>query len=340
MISLQSLIEVRLSTERTAAGSSHTSSALNTKLDLSMKQPPVITIQLVHLHGPMKGQIQEYESERIAIGRHPSCQLRFPADLAIISRKHAEIQRDGNRFKLVDHSANGTFVNGKRISETYLQSGDVLVFAEGGPKVSFLIQMNEERTETPPRGRTEAPTVAPPPAPASEPVRPVHAPRAPVADPLKPVRSEAPQDVPTVNAPVVFQYGPTLRSFKQVPVTVGKHPSCQMVINHPALCDMHAQFFFHQIHYWVKDLTGRGQVLINGQVIALQSPLNMNDLVSLGADGPAFRFLGEGRMAEAEGSASAEAPAPEGQPGQPPTNSPDELDRTREKKSFLRRFIP
>ena len=54
-----------------------------------------------------------------------------------MSRKHAEIIREGNRFKLVDLSANGTFVNGKRVKEVYLKDGDVLTFAEGGPKVSF-----------------------------------------------------------------------------------------------------------------------------------------------------------------------------------------------------------
>ena len=289
----------------------------------------------------MKGQIQEYELDHIAIGRHPSCQLRFPADLAIISRMHAEIHRDGNRFKLVDHSANGTFVNGKRVSEAYLQSGDVLAFAEGGPKVSFLIQMKEDRPDTPLR-RPEAAHVeaaAASPEPAKKPAA-VHAPTKPHVEQPRIVRPEAPSEVPTVNAPMVFQYGPTLRSFKQVPVTVGKHPNCQMVINHPAVHDMHAQFFFHQNSYWVKDLTGRGQVLVNGQAIAIQSPLNMNDLVSLGPDGPAFRFLGEGRMAEAEAQAPEQATPPDPGSGASPRGRPEEVERPREKKPFLRRFIP
>jgi pSer/pThr/pTyr-binding forkhead associated (FHA) protein len=293
----------------------------------------------------MKGQIQEYDSDSIAIGRHPSCELRFPAELAIVSRKHAEIQRDGNRFRVVDHSVNGTFVNGKRVSETYLKNGDVLTFAEGGeaPKVSFLMQVKEERMDSQPGG-AEAIPAAPPDFPPREPVEPVRppqtarAPRPPAAETPRAFKPEAPMEVATVNAPMVFQYGPTLRSFKQVPVTVGKHPNCQMVISHPALYDMHAQFFFHQNHYWVKDLTGRGQVLVNGQVIALQSPLGMNDLVTLGADGPAFRFLGEGRMAEAV--APPEAPEPEAQAAPPSHESGEEIEKSREKKPFLRRFIP
>ena len=109
-----------------------------------MKSPPHITVKLVHILGPLKGEIQDYSEPVITIGRSPSSHLCFPADLAIISRKHAEILREGNRFKLIDHSTNGTFVNGKRIKESYLKDGDVMMFAEGGPKVSFLTQIKED----------------------------------------------------------------------------------------------------------------------------------------------------------------------------------------------------
>ena len=91
----------------------------------------------------MKGQIQEFAEGSILIGRHPSCHVRFPADVTVLSRTHAEIVRDGNQFRLVDKSTNGTFVNGKRITETFLKSGDVIAFAEGGPKVSFLTEVKE-----------------------------------------------------------------------------------------------------------------------------------------------------------------------------------------------------
>ncbi len=110
-----------------------------------MKRPPVIVVQLIHIQGPLKGEIQDFSESAILIGRLPSCHLRFPNDLAYISRKHAEIVREGNQFKLIDHSANGTFVNGKKVKETYLKDGDVLTFSEGGPKVSFLTQMKESR---------------------------------------------------------------------------------------------------------------------------------------------------------------------------------------------------
>ena len=108
-----------------------------------MKKAPAIIIQLVHIHGPLKGEIQEFSDNEISIGRHPSCQVRFPKDLAIISRNHARIIREGNRFKLIDQSTNGTYLNGSKIAEAFLKDGDILLFAEGGPKVSFLTKLGE-----------------------------------------------------------------------------------------------------------------------------------------------------------------------------------------------------
>ena len=69
-------------------------------------------VQLVHIKGPFKGEIQEFLDNEIFIGRHPSCHVQSPNQLAIISRRHAQIIREGNRFKLVDQSANGTVLNG------------------------------------------------------------------------------------------------------------------------------------------------------------------------------------------------------------------------------------
>ena len=110
-----------------------------------MPQQPTIIVQLIHIHGPLKGTIQEFSDPEITIGRHPSCHVQFPKNLATISRYHAKIIRDGNRFKLVDQSINGTFIRGKRITETYLNSGDVLILAEeNGPKISFLAEIRSD----------------------------------------------------------------------------------------------------------------------------------------------------------------------------------------------------
>jgi pSer/pThr/pTyr-binding forkhead associated (FHA) protein len=280
-----------------------------------MKQPPVIVVQLIHILGPLKGQIQEFNEPTISIGRHSSCHLRFPADLTSISRKHADIIREGNQFKLVDHSVNGTYVNGKRVQEIYLKNGDVLTFAEeGGPKVSFLTEMKEglPQVESMPLPTPAPPSPPPPPPreePKPEPQRPVELkPR--ISQPAPQPVIEKPVEIPPqrVKVSLVIQFGPTLRSFKQLPITIGKNPQCDFRLEHPAILDQHAQIFFSQNQYWVKDLTGQRSVRINHQPISLQAPLKLNDDLSLSPNGPTFRFIGEGRLVEAE-MPSVEEPA-------------------------------
>jgi pSer/pThr/pTyr-binding forkhead associated (FHA) protein len=260
-----------------------------------MTDKPTVVVQLVHIEGPLKGEIQDFLDSEISLGRHPSCQVQFPKDLAIISRKHALITREGNQFKLSDQSANGTFLNGKRVTEAYLKSGDVMIFAEGGPKVSFLtrIEENAQALEKFNQPRVSAEM-------QSEPVEKIP----PTPPPVEPA-PEARVSIQKVQVPLVIQYGPTLRSFKELPVMIGKNPDCDFSLEYPGILDRHAQLFFDQDQYWVKDLTGQNMVLINAAPVHIQAPLNPDDLLSLSPKGPTFRFLGGGRLAEHE------EPAPE-----------------------------
>lgn len=258
-----------------------------------MANIPVIVIQLIHIEGPLKGEIQEFSDTEISIGRHASCHVQFPKDLRIVSRDHARIIREGNRFKLMNLSKNGTYLNGKRIPEAYLKDGDVLMFAEGGPKVSFLtrieaglpaVDISTPVTPEPPQAPPIIPSAEPPPAP-----------------PIQAKPQPAPEiSIQNTQVPLIIQYGPTLRSFNELPVTIGKGPGCDFILDHPSLLNQHAQLFFSQNQYWVKDLTGQQSVCINGQPVNIQAPLNPDNRLALSPQGPRFRFLEGGRLAEIE----------------------------------------
>ena len=189
-----------------------------------MKQPPVIIVQLIHIFGPLKGQIQDFSGPVISIGRHLECNLRFPGETDTVSRKHADIVREGNQFKIVDHSANGTFVNGKQIKEAILKDGDVLEFSKGGPKVSFLAQIREGR------GEKEIPWARPvQPSRFSKPPRlfvrnAFYSVRSPTSRTVPPEEPEV--DIGISARPLIIQYGPTFRSFKQLPITIGRNSQC------------------------------------------------------------------------------------------------------------------
>jgi hypothetical protein len=222
----------------------------------------------------------------------------------------------------------------------------VIMFAEAGPKVSFLT-----RTATAP------PVDAPPAAPKQEamrqtqppvekPPRPGTPPPSPAAYPTPPVERATPPNGPAdnvtienVKVPFAIQYGPTLKSFHSLPIVIGKGSGCDFVINHPAILERHAQIFFAHDQYWIKDLTGQATLMIDGRPASRPSALTPDMQLALSVQGPRFRFLGGGRLAEIEDAlpqdmAPDPAPKPaEGAPADKP-GSPGKKSGSLFKKIF------
>jgi pSer/pThr/pTyr-binding forkhead associated (FHA) protein len=73
--------------------------------------------------------------ERTLIGRSPECDIFL--DDVTVSRRHAELLRDGDRFTISDlGSLNGTFVNKKRIESIQLEDDDEVQI--GKYRLTFL----------------------------------------------------------------------------------------------------------------------------------------------------------------------------------------------------------
>lgn len=84
-------------------------------------------------------------SGKTVIGRREECDLRIP--LPEISRQHAMLMVGDQAVSLRDlGSANGTYVNNRRISEEDLEAGDHIVI---GPVV-FTVQINGEPADVRP----------------------------------------------------------------------------------------------------------------------------------------------------------------------------------------------
>ena len=75
------------------------------------------------------------------------------------------------------------------------------------------------------------------------------------------------------------------------------------------------QIFFAGDQYWIKDLTGSNSVTINSMPIAGQAALQPDMQIALSPQGPRFRFLGGGRLAEVQ-------QAPPATPEPPPQTAP------------------
>src|SRR5258708_735529 len=76
------------------------------------------------------------DKQEWSIGSDAARELCLP--VSGVSALHARIVRDGERWKLIDQvSANGTYVNGKRCTMSFLNSGDRLAF--GPVECSFVL---------------------------------------------------------------------------------------------------------------------------------------------------------------------------------------------------------
>lgn len=91
--------------------------------------------------GQGTGVVQRFllDQDKVTGGRHPGSDIFL--DHATVSRTHVEFFRQGGRFVVRDAgSLNGLYVNGLRVDEAVLSSGDLvhigrfrLVFLDGAP---------------------------------------------------------------------------------------------------------------------------------------------------------------------------------------------------------------
>lgn len=81
------------------------------------------TGMLVVIRGPNAGSRFLLDRDATTVGRHPDAHIFL--DDVTVSRRHAEVHRRDGRIVVEDlGSLNGTYVNGERVEERPLTSGD------------------------------------------------------------------------------------------------------------------------------------------------------------------------------------------------------------------------
>src|SRR4051812_42473830 len=79
------------------------------------------------LAGGMTGLRFEVTKEGLSVGRHPT-QNKIVLNDPEVSRIHARLSLEGDRLTVEDSSANGTYVNDRRIDRVTLRNGDHVRF--------------------------------------------------------------------------------------------------------------------------------------------------------------------------------------------------------------------
>ncbi|HVU04396.1 MAG TPA: GGDEF domain-containing protein [Polyangiaceae bacterium] len=98
---------------------------------------------LVRMDGSEVGQVTTLKGTTLEIGRLAACAIHLPFEG--VSRKHARLVWQGGAFVLEDlGSANGTFVQGTKITRQELADGNVIQL---GPRVVFRYSITDSSEE-------------------------------------------------------------------------------------------------------------------------------------------------------------------------------------------------
>src|SRR4051794_8016548 len=84
---------------------------------------------VIVIFGGQEQKTYPLDKAELVVGREPTCDI--PIDNLGISRQHCAFKTRGDAFVVADmNSSNGTFVNGKKITEHFLNNDDEVVIGK------------------------------------------------------------------------------------------------------------------------------------------------------------------------------------------------------------------
>ncbi|AFY73240.1 FHA domain-containing protein [Synechococcus sp. PCC 7502] len=102
----------------------------------------MITLHLLHPTEKTPMQKWSFESEPvIRIGRVEDNHVILYS--SVVSRHHAELRRQPRYWEIVGLGANGTFINGEKISQAKITSGTIIRLANSGPRIQIFLDASE-----------------------------------------------------------------------------------------------------------------------------------------------------------------------------------------------------
>lgn len=98
----------------------------------------MITLILLHpLHSTPVQNWKFADESVIRIGRATDNHVVLYS--AVVSRRHVEVRRVDGSWEIVNLGANGTFLDGKRISQVPVVDGVIIRLAQSGPQLQIRL---------------------------------------------------------------------------------------------------------------------------------------------------------------------------------------------------------
>jgi ABC transport system ATP-binding/permease protein len=216
------------------------------------------------------------------LGRDPEMEVAIEAQAAVVSRRHAEIQRRDGQFVLVDlGSFNGTLLNEQRITTpTPLYDGDRIQLGMGGPVLRFIDPAHPAPAGARAPGQRVA-GVAAQPAPAvpmSGPLAEVAGMHTMIAKPgtgaLQPGTPAAGGAQPQLLLQRGFDGKSTL--------SIGRGPDNDIHLDGLQISNRHARLLNSGGTVMIEDAGSTNGVYVNGARITGRRPITNRDIVQIG----------------------------------------------------------
>jgi len=84
---------------------------------------------VIVIFGGKEEKVYQLDRSRLVVGREPKCEIQI--DNLGISREHCAFSQRGEAFLVQDlNSSNGTYVNGKKITEHFLNNDDEIIIGK------------------------------------------------------------------------------------------------------------------------------------------------------------------------------------------------------------------
>ena len=107
----------------------------------------MITLTLLHPLQAVPVQSWTFDSESVVtIGRATDNNVILYS--AVVSRHHVEVKRGSSGWEIANLGANGTYVDGKRITRMKAVDGMILRLASSGPKIQIRLDRSEHTSAT------------------------------------------------------------------------------------------------------------------------------------------------------------------------------------------------
>jgi len=108
----------------------------------------VITLSLLHPVNQTPVQVWSFPSTPIVrIGRSSDNQVVLYS--AVVSRYHVELRQSGSTWEVINSGTNGTYVDGKRVTQMAIADGAVIRLARSGPNIQINLGADQSEFSLP-----------------------------------------------------------------------------------------------------------------------------------------------------------------------------------------------